>query len=63
MRYRIQIEPMLGATICVVTEIYGSGGRMGTNSKLYTIDDNEDLRAGLVEILGTLQRMVGESAP
>jgi hypothetical protein len=54
---------MLGATICVVTEIYGSGGRMGTNSKLYTIDDNEDLRAGLVEILGTLQRMVGESAP
>lgn len=61
MRYRIQIEPMLGATICVVTEIYGSVGRMGTHTKMFTIDEEVGDHGGLVEILGQLQRLIGES--
>ena len=61
MRYRIQIEPMLGATVCVVTEVYGTGGRMGSNSKMYMIEEAVGHHGGLVEILGELQRLIGES--
>ena len=63
MRYRIQIEPMLGATICVVTELYGTPGRSVFSSRLYTIDEEIGQHGGLVEILGELQRLVGESTP
>ena len=62
MRYRIQIEPLLGATICVVTEFYGTPGKMGTRSLMYTIEEEVGEHGDLVEILGQLQRLVAESA-
>jgi hypothetical protein len=52
---------MLGATVCVVTEVYGTGGRMGSNSKMYMIEEEVGHHGGLVEILGELQRLIGES--
>jgi hypothetical protein len=63
MRYRIQIEPLLGSTVCVITEIYGTGGRHSTSSRLYTIQEEIGQHGGLVEILGQLQALVAESAP
>lgn len=62
MRYRIQFEPMLGSTLVVVTEVYGTGGRMGTTSKMYVIEEEIGRHGGLVELLGELQRLVAESA-
>jgi hypothetical protein len=63
MRYRIQIEPMLGCTLVVVTELDQWKGRLTADSKLYTLDDDIGAHGSIVEILGTLQRMIGETAP
>jgi hypothetical protein len=61
MRYRIQIEPMLGCTLCVVTEMDSVGGRYWSTTKLYTIDEEIGAHGSLVEVLGQLQRLIAES--
>jgi hypothetical protein len=62
MRYRIQVEPMLGCTLMVVTELSEYGGRLTADSKMYTLDGEVGAHGGLVELLGELQRLVAESA-
>lgn len=61
MRYRIQIEPMLGCTLIVVTELSDFRGRMTADSKMYTIDSDIGAHGGFVELLGELQRLIAES--
>lgn len=63
MRYRIQMEPMLGATICVVTEVYGTAGRMSSHSKMYVIEEGIGEHGTLVDVLGELQRLIAETTP
>lgn len=63
MRYRIQIEEMLGCTLCVVTEIVAYGAHANHTTKLYTLDAVFDHHGGLVELLGELQRVIGEVTP
>jgi len=63
MRYRIQVEEMLGCTLCVVTEIVAYGGSANHTTKMYTLDAVFDRHGGLVELLGELQRLVAESTP
>ena len=63
MRYRIQIEQLLGATLCVVTEVSSNRGRTSMSTKLYTIEGDVMDHGGLVEVLGELQRLIGESTP
>jgi hypothetical protein len=61
MRYRIQIESLLDAVICVVTTYEEYGRTMHSRSRLYTLGADEYKSPDLVEILGELQRMIGES--
>ncbi len=63
MRYRIQIQPMLGHQLIVVTELDEYGGRVTATSKMYTLEAPSAVHGGLIEILGELQRMIGESTP
>jgi hypothetical protein len=63
MRYRIQIEGLMGHTLIVVTEIDSYGGRSTATTKMYTIEGEQASHGGLVEVLGELQRMIGESTP
>lgn len=63
MRYRIQIEPLLGTIMVAVTEHDQFRGTVRSSTKLYTLDGDYDSHGGLVEILGELQRMVAESTP
>ena len=63
MRYRIQIEPMLGCTLIVVTELSDFRGRLTADSKMYTLEGEHASHGGLVEVLGELQRIIGESTP
>jgi len=63
MRYRIQVEELLGCTLVVVTEIIAYGGRATHTTKMYTLDATFDNHGGLVELLGELQRVVAESTP
>jgi hypothetical protein len=60
MRVRIQIEPLLGATVCVVTKISTQGGIQRHATKLYTLE-GEFSEWDLVELLGQLQREIGET--
>lgn len=61
MRYRIQIESLLDAIICVVTTYEEYGRTLHSRSRLYTLTSDEFHEKDLVEILGALQREVGES--
>jgi hypothetical protein len=61
MRYRIQIEPLLGAIIVVVSELDQFRGVTRTATKMYTLDAEVAEHGGFVEILGELQRLVAES--
>ena len=61
VRYRIQISPLLGSTLCVVSTYDDFGSVLRIASKMYTIDEEFGPHGGLVEILGQLQRLVGES--
>jgi hypothetical protein len=63
MRYRIQIEELLDATLVVVTSITAYGGRSTHDSKLYTLDAQAAGHGGLVEILGWLQEQVASTTP
>lgn len=63
MRYRIQIEPLLGHTLCVVTELDDYRGRLTATTKLYTLEGETVSHGGIVEVLGELQRIIGESSP
>lgn len=60
MRYRIQIEDMLNCTLCVVSEIVTFRGSTTVSSKMYTLEETYT-RDGLVELLGELQRVIGET--
>jgi hypothetical protein len=61
MRYRIQIEPVMGYTFCVVTTIDDYGGRSTATTKMYTIESGAHSSSDIVELLGELQRTIGES--
>jgi hypothetical protein len=61
MRYRIQVEPVMGYTFCVVTTIDDYRGRSTATTKMYTIENDGHPGNDLVEILGELQRTIGES--
>lgn len=63
MRYRIQIQGLMGHTLIVVTELDEYGGRVTATTKMYTIEGDSASHGGLVEVLGELQRMIGESTP
>lgn len=60
MRYRIQIEELLDNTLVVVTQIDAYGGRSTHTTRLWTLAGRFD-HGGLVELLGELQRIMGES--
>jgi hypothetical protein len=60
MRYRIQVEPLLGATLVVITKIEVFRERSTHSTRLYTLEGDFD-HGGLTELLGELQRVVGES--
>jgi hypothetical protein len=61
MRYRIQIESLMDAIVCVVTSYEEYGRTLHSRSRLYTLAADEFKTQDLVEILGQLQREVGES--
>ena len=63
MRYRIQIEELLDATLIVVTSIHAYGGRATHDSKLYTMDSAAMQHGGLVELLGWLQEQIASTTP
>jgi hypothetical protein len=62
MRYRIQIQGMLDCTLCTVTEIVEHRGHVSHSTKMYTIQQFPEEPADIIEILGELQRLLGESA-
>jgi hypothetical protein len=61
MRYRITINPMLDCALVVVQTVREHRGRVNAEQKLYTIPGEWFDDEGLVELLGELQRAVGES--
>jgi hypothetical protein len=61
MRYRIQIEPIMGCTLIIVSKFDGFGGRLSSTTKMYTIDEDDVDARDIVEVLGQLQRLIGES--
>jgi hypothetical protein len=61
MRYRIQIHPMMGSTLCVVSTYDELGAVCRITTKMYTIDEDFHYGDALVEILGRLQQMMAES--
>jgi hypothetical protein len=60
MRYRIQIEDMLDHTLVIVTDIVAYGSTQSIHSKMYVLQDVR-VADGLVELLGELQRTIGET--
>lgn len=62
MRYRIQIQPLLGAYLCVISSYEDLSSSTRVTSKMYTIQDSDYGHMELVELLGELQREVGESS-
>jgi hypothetical protein len=63
MRYRIQIQPMLDTMLCVIATYDDYGNVMRISSRMYTVSLEQYEHGGLVELLGELQRVVGESTP
>jgi hypothetical protein len=63
MRYRIQIQSLMGGVCCVVTEVVDGGGFSSARSKMYMVEGDDLEHSGLVEVLGQLQRLVAESTP
>ena len=59
MRYRIQIEELLSNTLVVVTEIQAYGGRSTHTTRLWTLQGDFS-HGGIIELLGELQRVMGE---
>jgi hypothetical protein len=58
---RIQILPMLGHVVVVVAELDSFGGRQSRTVRMYTFSEDDYDHGGLVELLGLLQRTMGES--
>jgi hypothetical protein len=63
MRYRILINPLLDCTLVTVTHTVEDRGRVTHATKLYTIEGWFGADPDLVEVLGELQRTIGESTP
>jgi hypothetical protein len=61
MRYRIQIEELLGATLFVVTTITSWGGNLNSRSVMYTMEQNEISGNDLPELIGWLAMKMAES--
>jgi hypothetical protein len=51
----------MGYTFCVVTTIDDYAGRTTATTKMYTIENADYSRNDIVELLGELQRTIGES--
>jgi hypothetical protein len=53
----------MGGVLCVVTTLHERDGYASATSKMYTIEGDVLEHGGLVEVLGELQRLIGESTP
>jgi hypothetical protein len=60
MRYRIQIQEMLGTTLFAVTSITEYGGHLNATTKMYTMDQTEIHGNDLPEIIGWLAMTMAE---
>jgi hypothetical protein len=61
MRYRIQIEELLGATLFCVTTITSWGGNLNSRTVMYTMEQNEISGNDLPELIGWLAMKMAES--
>jgi hypothetical protein len=61
MRYRIQVEELLGTTLFVVTTITAYGAHYNSTTKMYTMDQTEIAGNDLPELIGWLAMTLAES--
>jgi hypothetical protein len=61
MRYRIQVEEMMGATLFAVTTISTWGGNVNSRTVLYTMEQTEIQGNDLPELIGWLAMKMAES--
>lgn len=61
MRYRVQIEEMLGATLFAVTTITTWGGNVNSRTVLFTMEQDEIHGSDLPDLIGWLAMKMAES--
>lgn len=61
MRFKIQVQSLVGHVLVVITEYDEYGPRRSTTQRLYTFPGKVLEQGGLAELLGQLQRELVET--